>query len=133
MPAVPLWVDVDSQRIRQVLRNLLGNALKFTPSGGRISVSLQVREAGFRIEVRDTGIGISSEHLPHVFAKFYQADSSNTREQGGVGLGLAISRAFVEAHGGRMGVESAPRQGSCFWFEIADCALTLHSEEGPVC
>ncbi len=133
MPAAPLWVEVDSQRIRQVLRNLLGNAVKFTPPGGRITMSLQARETGFRIEVRDTGIGISPEHLPHVFAKFYQADSSNTREQGGVGLGLAICRAFVEAHGGRMGVESSPRQGSCFWFEIADCALTLHSEEGPVC
>lgn len=131
IPEKPLAMELDSQRIGQVLRHLLNNAVKFTPRGGRISLVLQAMEAGIRFEVRDTGIGISPEQLPHVFTKFYQADSSNTREQGGVGLGLAICRSYVEAHGGRIGVESEPQAGSCFWVELPAAPVTPLPEEAP--
>lgn len=131
IPEKPLAMELDSQRVGQVLRHLLNNAVKFTPRGGRISLALQAMEAGIRFEVRDTGIGISPEQLPHVFTKFYQADSSNTREQGGVGLGLAICRSYVEAHGGRIGVESEPQAGSCFWVELPAAPVTPLPEEAP--
>lgn len=114
----PVWVHADPGRITQVLLNLLSNALKFTPSGGRITVTLEVTPQDARIAVTDTGIGIAPEHHPRLFQKFYQVDSSTTREQGGTGLGLPIAQSIVEAHGGRIGIESTPGQGSTFWFTL---------------
>lgn len=114
----PVWAHVDPGRITQVLLNLLGNALKFTPAGGQVSVTLSRLPSEVRIEVRDTGVGIDAEHLPRLFQKFYQVDSSTTREQGGTGLGLSIAQSIVEAHGGTIGVESVPGQGSTFWFTL---------------
>ncbi|MNT76026.1 Sensor protein SrrB [compost metagenome] len=96
----------------------MGNALKFTPAGGRITVSAERLATEVRVEVRDTGIGIAPEHQQALFRKFYQVDSSSTRAHGGAGLGLAISKALVEAHGGRIGVESEPGKGSRFWFVL---------------
>lgn len=114
--AVP--VDMDPQRIGQVLVNLLDNAIKFTGAGGRIEVALEQDADTVRVLVRDTGIGIDAENLARIFEKFYQVDASSTREFGGAGLGLALSKALVEAHGGRIGVLSAPGQGSTFWFTL---------------
>jgi PAS domain S-box-containing protein len=113
-----LVATVDPLRIGQVLLNLVGNAIKFTPAGGHVVVEALSRDGGVRVEVRDTGIGIPQECHQKVFEKFYQVNPSSTREHGGAGLGLAISRALVEAHGGTIGLTSAPGQGSTFWFHL---------------
>lgn len=118
LPDAPLRVHLDPHRIAQVLINLLNNAVKFTPPGGRIAVRVAREGAGYRVEVRDSGIGIAPENLVHLFQKFYQVEPSLTREFGGAGLGLSISKVLVEAHGGRIGVESAPGEGSTFWFSL---------------
>jgi signal transduction histidine kinase len=108
----PLSAHVDPDRIAQVLRILLDNALKHTSSQG--SVELRIAEAGQNIElrVRDTGTGIGPDDMPHVFDRFYRADPSRTRATGGTGLGLPIAKALVEAHDGQIQVESAPGVGT---------------------
>jgi PAS domain S-box-containing protein len=97
----------DTTRLQQVMWNLLSNALKFTPEGGRVDICLERLESHARIVVSDTGQGISPDFLPHVFERFRQADGSTTRRSGGLGLGLAIVRHLVEMHGGTVSVESA--------------------------
>ena len=103
--------------VEQILENLIGNALKFTPPGGVVTVgATHAAEPGSALFfVRDTGPGISREHLPRVFDRFFQGQSSDRR---GTGLGLAICKAIVEAHGGRVWVESAPGKGACFFFTL---------------
>jgi signal transduction histidine kinase len=96
----------------------VGNAIKFTPEGGTIRVRTSLDGEGLRIEVIDTGIGISSVDMERLFQPFTQVDASNTRAAGGTGLGLSIAKALVEAHGGAIGVESEPGQGSTFWFTL---------------
>jgi signal transduction histidine kinase len=110
----PCIASVDAQRLEQVLTNLVTNATKFTPAGGTISATVRREGEWVRVEVRDTGVGIAPEDLPRLFQRFSQLDHL----KGGTGLGLSISRALVEAHGGRMGVTSAPGEGSCFWFTL---------------
>lgn len=116
LPSIP----ADEERISQVLDNLLGNSLKFSPDGGRITV--RVKDAGpmLRVEVQDTGVGIPADKLGKVFERFYQVDGSSTRRFGGVGLGLAICREIVEAHGGEIWVESDGQvgHGSLFIFTL---------------
>ncbi len=97
----------DPDRLQQVAWNLLSNALKFTPSGGRVTAEVTAHETCAELVVADTGVGIAPEFLPHVFERFRQGDSSTTRNHGGLGLGLAIVRHLVEAHGGTVRVESA--------------------------
>ncbi len=118
MPSGLPAVRADRARIGQVLRNLLDNAITHTPPGGQIVVT--ARQAGTYVEVsvQDTGSGISYEHLPYVFDRFYRADPSRTRATGGAGLGLAIVKQLVEAHGGRTWVRSTVGQGSTFLFTI---------------
>lgn len=109
----PLWGD--EQRMSQVLANLLDNALRHTPSGGRVEIS--ARRDGHRVLIRvsDNGEGIAAEHLPHVFERFYRADSARARQNGGAGIGLAIAKAVVEAHGGTIAADSGgPGRGTVF-------------------
>ncbi len=121
-PNIPHELTGDPIRLRQVLTNLMGNAVKFTESGGiviRADLERQTTEAlTLRFSVRDSGIGIPSEKQAAIFERFVQADESRTRRYGGAGLGLAISKQLVEAMGGHIGVESEPGRGSTFWFEL---------------
>ncbi|MGE5362304.1 MAG: ATP-binding protein [Bacteroidales bacterium] len=107
IPDAPLVVQGDADRLQQVTWNLLSNALKFTPKGGRVRVRVGQDERGALVAVEDNGAGIEPAFLPHVFDRFRQADSSNTREHGGLGLGLAIVKHLVELHGGTVKAESA--------------------------
>jgi signal transduction histidine kinase len=112
----------DAARLQQVLWNLLSNAIKFTPGGGHVTLEARHADGGVELRVRDTGIGIEADFLPHVFERFRQADSSSTRTHGGVGLGLAIVRHLVELHGGRISAHSEGRdRGSLFvlWLPLA--------------
>lgn len=109
---------IDAGAISQVLENLVANAIKFTPCGGRIVVRTRLAGDWVVTEVEDTGIGIAEADLPRLFKRFQQLDMSNTREAGGVGLGLSIVKAIVEAHGGTVTVRSAPGQGSTFSFTV---------------
>lgn len=115
----PVIVLGDADRLRQVVSNLLTNAVKFTPTGGRIDVRLDVLDALARVQVADSGQGIAPEFLPHVFDRFRQADGSSTRMHGGLGLGLAIVRHLTELHGGRVHAESpGPGRGATFVVEL---------------
>lgn len=115
--SLPL-LNVDAQRIEQVLRNLLSNALRYTPANGNVSVKL-LRDGTFaRVEVRDTGTGIAPEALPHVFERFWRGDKSRSRAYGGTGLGSAIAKQWVVAHGGEIGVKSELGKGTMFWFTL---------------
>ena len=107
IPPAPVLVSGDTQRLQQVFWNLLTNAVKFTPRGGSVMVTVRATEEDAVIEVRDTGQGIAPDFLPHVFERFRQADSSTSRAYSGLGLGLAIVRHLVELHGGDVDVESA--------------------------
>jgi heavy metal sensor kinase len=107
-------VEGDRARLKQVIVNLLDNAIKYTPGGGRVRLSVR-REAGFAVlDVTDTGVGIAPEALPHVFKRFSRVDGSRSREQGGAGLGLAIVKSICTAHGAEVEVVSSPGQGSRF-------------------
>ncbi len=119
-------VDVDARRVGQVLRNLLENAVAYTPGGGEAIVTARAAEGAVEVSVRDTGEGIGAEHLPYIFERFYRADKSRARATGGAGLGLAIARQLVEAHGGRIWAESEVGKGSVFTF-----TLPIAEEEAP--
>jgi signal transduction histidine kinase/CheY-like chemotaxis protein len=121
-PSVPEFVQSDVVRIRQILLNLLGNAIKFTPSG-RVAIETSATpmpdgRSCVRFAVHDTGIGIDSQVIARLFQPFSQADVSTTRRFGGTGLGLAISKQLVDLMEGQIGVESEPAQGSTFWFAL---------------
>lgn len=115
-PLAPLRMD--PARIRQVLANLLSNAVKFSREGGEVQLRLEPRAGCIRVSVVDHGIGIAADALPRLFTRFYRVDNRDTRTIGGTGLGLALVKALVDAHGGRVGVESEPGVGSTFWFEL---------------
>jgi PAS domain S-box-containing protein len=117
VPSLPL-VQADPRRTRQVLRNLVENAVKYSPQGGPITVAAVVGGDSVQVSVSDEGLGIEPEHLDRVFDRFYQVDSASTREVGGAGLGLSICQAIVEAHEGRIWAESDLGAGSTFHFTL---------------
>ncbi len=119
-------LDLDAQRIAQVLRNLLGNALRYAPAGSGVRVQCAAEAAGVRVQVTDAGQGIAPEDLPRVFERFWRGDKSRSRAGGGAGLGLAIAKQLVAAHGGEIGVASELGRGTTFWFRLpgTPCAQT---------
>ncbi len=114
-------VAADPEALRQVLTNLLDNAIRYTPDGGRIVVTAEPVQGGVVLAVRDSGQGIAPDHLPRIFERFYRVDASRSREEGGTGLGLAIVKHIVEAHGGRVDAESELGAGTTVtaWFPMA--------------
>jgi histidine kinase len=112
-------VRADDDRIIQVLTNLISNALRYTPAGGAVTLCASLQGSYVHLTVKDTGIGIPPEHLPHIFTRFYRVDKSRSRQAGGSGIGLTIARHLVEAHGGRIWVESEGLdRGSAFTFTL---------------
>ncbi len=134
-PSIHPYLKGDPGRLRQVLLNLVGNALKFTEKGSVTIAADLVREDGveqfLRFEVRDTGIGIPRERQERLFKSFSQVDTSTTRKYGGTGLGLAISKQLVELMGGEMGVDSVAGEGSTFWFQMRLDRQKRTAEAGP--
>lgn len=117
-PDLPL-ITVDKDRIIQILTNLIGNALQYTPGGGKVSIKIYREKANLLFSVTDTGIGISAEQLPNIFNRFYRTDKSRARVSGGSGIGLTIAKALVKAHQGRIWAESnGEGKGSTFTFLI---------------
>jgi signal transduction histidine kinase len=111
-------VLVDRERVHQVLFNLLDNAVRYTPPGGEVTVEARPANGGCQVAVIDTGPGIAPEHLPRLFERFYRADAARSRGDGGTGIGLAIARSVVEAHGGHIRAESRVGRGSVFTFDL---------------
>ena len=112
-------LTLDAGRLRQVLTNLVDNALRHTPTEGRVTVGLQQQAAMVALTIEDTGEGVAPDHLPHLFDRFYRADASRARTTGGSGLGLAIVKALVELQGGEITVASdGPGKGTCFRIEF---------------
>jgi signal transduction histidine kinase len=111
-------IEADQRKVKQILFNLLTNAVKFTPSGGRVDVSASRADGEIRISVKDSGIGIAPEDHERVFEEFRQVSAGRRVAAEGTGLGLALARRFVELHGGRLWVESAPGAGSTFTFSL---------------
>ena len=119
----PVWAD--PQRLAQVLGNLIENALRHTPTGGRVEVSARTDHGELTLRVADTGEGIPGEHLPHLFERFYRVDTARNRDHGGAGIGLAIAKALVEAHGGHITASSdGPGRGTTFTIRLPLRATT---------
>jgi signal transduction histidine kinase len=114
-------ICVDSELLARVLGNLVSNALRHTPPGGRITLAAEPAPSGARLMVSDTGDGIAPEHLASIFERFYRADAARSQAAGGSGLGLAIVKSLVEAHGGAVDVASAPGQGATFTITLPNC------------
>jgi len=111
-------LEADESQIKEVMLNLVGNAIKFSNEGGKITVNAQATHNKILVQIIDQGIGIPAEALPHLFQKFYQINGSNTRTRGGLGIGLYITKQIVEAHGGQIRVESKLDEGSTFSFTL---------------
>ena len=122
----PPKIDADPRRIAQVFSNLLGNAIKFTPEGGTVTLCARSRDGALSVTIADTGRGIAPEDLAHIFDRFWRVKAS---EGGGTGLGLYIARGIVEAHGGRMWAGSSP-QGATFVFTLPLESRRDHGRDG---
>ena len=119
IPAELEYAEIDGDRIEQVMANLISNAIKYSPQGGTVSVNVFFREPDLmRVEVQDSGLGLTENEIEHVFDKFYRVESKGMEGIRGTGLGLSITRYIVEQHQGEIGVESQKNHGSTFWFEI---------------
>ena len=106
-------VFVDKDKIEQVFQNILSNAYKYTPEGGKIFVDLKHADKTVKITFKDTGIGIPKEDLPRIFERFYRVDKTRSREMGGTGLGLSIAHEIIQAHEGEINIDSEPGRGTC--------------------
>jgi heavy metal sensor kinase len=133
IPEEPVILDADHARIRQLLMNLLTNAIKYTPAGESVEIESAVRDGEITVSVRDTGIGIAPGDLPHIFDRFWRADPARSRtgQRPGVGLGLAISKWIAEAHGGTISAQSRPGRGTTFLVKLPMAAPASGGDGGP--
>jgi signal transduction histidine kinase len=115
-PERPVTITADRGRLNQVFDNLIGNAMKFSPNGGTIQIGLMEEDGYVRVAITDQGIGVPPDKLDRIFERFYQVDGSARRRFGGTGIGLAIVKRIVDAHQGRIWVESEVNKGSTFYF-----------------
>jgi heavy metal sensor kinase len=129
--ATAVWVEGDRARLKQVVVNLLDNAIKYTPQGGQIALTVDAQDLQAVLEVTDNGIGIPPEALPRVFERFFRVDQARSREQGGAGLGLSIVKSICTAHHGRVEASSGPGRGSRFRVELPQIPAPVnnHSQE----
>ena len=118
VPDDPVKIEADKDKINQVIENLISNALKFSPKGGEITVSIKETKDGIRVNVSDNGMGIPEKDLSHIFEKFYRAENASSEAIGGTGLGLAIVKYIVEGHAGKIWAESKLGKGSTFSFTL---------------
>jgi signal transduction histidine kinase len=122
--AIPdLWLTADRSRLRQILANLLDNAIKYTPAGGRVEVKAHPQAGTVVFSVKDTGIGLTPDEMPRIWDRLYRGDQS--RSERGLGLGLSLVRAVVQAHGGQIGVSSSVGVGSTFTMSLPSPSPTL--------
>jgi signal transduction histidine kinase/CheY-like chemotaxis protein len=126
-PELP-GIDADEERLHGVLENLIGNAIKFTGAGGHITVGAAQRESEIMVWVKDSGVGIPPEHMPHIFDRFYQASRAERR---GTGLGLTICKGIVDAHGGRIWAESVPGEGATLFFTLPATPVRVTTKKTP--
>jgi signal transduction histidine kinase len=124
-------LDADPERVHQVLFNLVDNAVRFVPEGGEVTIAAHRHNGDVEISVADNGAGIPREHLPRLFERFYRADTARARGDGGTGIGLAIARSVVEAHGGHIRAESEPGIGSVFTFDLPASPADADRKERP--
>src|SRR5262249_31276558 len=120
----------DASRLREVFFNLLDNGIKYTPKGGEIEVRISQNGPEAVVTVRDTGIGVPPEHVPHVFDRFYRVDKARSRAEGGTGLGLSIAQSIIAAHGGRIELASTPGQGTTCTVRLPAAAKLSWKQEG---
>ena len=125
----PVEVEGDRARLKQVVVNLVDNAIKYTPAGGRVEVRVTREDGHAQLEVKDTGVGIPAEALPHIFERFYRVDKARSRAVGGTGLGLAIVKSICAAHGGQVNVESTENKGSRFAVQLPASSYVNTAQE----
>lgn len=113
-PISPIWIEIDTDKMNQVLDNILNNAIKYSPDGGKITVSMQTTDTQLIIVISDQGLGIPQKDLPRIFDRFYRVDKARSRAQGGTGLGLAIAKEIVKQHHGFIWAKSEYGKGSSF-------------------
>ena len=118
LPETPYYVDIDTDKLTQVIDNIISNALKYSPDGGNIRFGIAVKENILKVMISDDGLGIPSENVDRIFDRFYRVDRARARSMGGTGLGLAIAREMIEAHGGKIWAESEEGQGTTIFFTL---------------
>lgn len=123
-----IYVEIDQDRMTQVIDNLMNNAIKYSPDGGTIEIKLEDNQNSVIMSVRDEGLGVPQKDLPFLFDRFYRVDKARSRDQGGTGLGLAITKEVIEMHGGRIWADSIENQGSIFSFELPYTTFELEDE-----
>ncbi|MER2236834.1 MAG: ATP-binding protein, partial [Psychrobacillus sp.] len=126
LPDTPYYVDIDTDKLTQVIDNIISNALKYSPDGGNIRFGIAVKDDWLQVMISDDGMGIPSENVNRIFDRFYRVDRARARSMGGTGLGLAIAREMIEAHGGKIWAESEEGHGTTIFFTLE----ILLDEEG---
>lgn len=127
-----VWVEGDRARLKQVVVNLLDNAIKYTPQGGAVGLKISLQDGKAVLEVTDNGIGIPAEALPRVFERFFRVDQARSREQGGAGLGLSIVKSICTAHHGRVDASSGPGRGSRFRVELPSALASVNNQQQQI-